>query len=66
MSTTDRSILLIRDQYPDLDIRLCFLSDGRLYKGSPTRYSAYCEKHGLRYAHKAHPRRLVEGRRHNP
>lgn len=47
--------LLIKDQYPDLDIRLCFLSDGRLYKGSPTRYSEYCERHGLRYCLKRIP-----------
>lgn len=47
--------LLLKDQHPDLDIRLCFLKDGRLYKGSPTRYSAYCEKHGLRYALKHIP-----------
>ena len=47
--------LLIKDQFPDLDIRLCFLSDGRLYKGSPTRYSEYCEKHGLRYSLKHIP-----------
>jgi hypothetical protein len=47
--------LLIKDQFPDLDIRLCFLSDGRLYKGSPTRYSEYCERHGLRYSLKHIP-----------
>lgn len=45
--------LLIRDQHPDIDIRFVFSNErSKLYKGSPTTYAAYCEKHGFQYAHK--------------
>lgn len=45
--------LLIKDQWPDLDIRFVFSNQkAKLYKGSPTTYAAYCEKHGWKYAHR--------------
>lgn len=48
--------LLIRAQYPDLDIRLVFSSSkSKLYKGSPTSYGDWCEKHGIVYADKLIP-----------
>lgn len=48
--------LLIREQYPDLDIRLVFSSSkSKLYKGSPTSYGDWCEKHGIVYADKLIP-----------
>jgi len=47
---------LIREQHPDLDIRLVFSNqNARLYKGSPTTYAAYCEKHGFKYANRTIP-----------
>ena len=48
--------LLIKEQYPDIDIRFVFSNqNAKLYKGSPTTYAAYCEKHGFQYAHKVIP-----------
>jgi len=48
--------LLIRDQHPDLDIRFVFSNcNAKLYKGSPTTYAAYCEKHGFVWAHRVIP-----------
>lgn len=48
--------LLLRAQYPDLDIRLVFSSSkSKLYKGSPTSYGAWCDKHGIQYADKLVP-----------
>mgnify|MGYP001338481566 CR=1 FL=1 len=45
--------ILIKDQWPDLDIRFVFSNQrAKLYKGSPTTYAAYCEKHGWKYAHR--------------
>lgn len=45
--------LLIKDQSPDLDIRFVFSNQrAKLYKGSPTTYAAYCDKHGWKYAHR--------------
>lgn len=48
--------LLIREQYPDLDIRLVFSSSrSKLYKESPTSYAEFCEKHGILFADKLIP-----------
>lgn len=48
--------LLIREQYPELDIRLVFSSSRtKIYKGSPTSYADFCEKHGIQFADKLIP-----------
>lgn len=48
--------LLIREQYPELDIRLVFSSSRtKIYKGSPTSYAEFCEKKGIRFADKLIP-----------
>ena len=48
--------LLIKEQFPELDIRFVFSNqNARLYKGSPTTYAMYCEKHGFRYASRLIP-----------
>lgn len=48
--------LLIQKQHPDLDIRFVFSNqNAKLYKGSPTSYASYCEKHNFRYANKVIP-----------
>ena len=46
----------IRKQHPELDIRLVFSNaQAKLYKGSKTRYSGWCEKHGFKWAHRVIP-----------
>lgn len=53
--------LLIKDQFPDLDIRFVFSNENaKLYKGSPTSYAMYCQKHGFQYAHKVIPEDWLE------
>lgn len=48
--------LLLREQHPELDIRLVFSnSKARLYKGSPTTYAAWCAKNGIKFADKRVP-----------
>jgi len=42
--------LLLRDQYPDEDIRFIFQYDNKISRTSKTRYSDWCEKHGFKYA----------------
>jgi hypothetical protein len=56
-ATADRAKhVLIKKQSPEIDIRFLFSNaQARLYKGSPTRYSDYCIKHGFRWAHKTIP-----------
>lgn len=45
--------LLIKEQYPHLDIRFVFSSSStKLYKGSKTTYADWCEKYGFKYANR--------------
>jgi len=55
--------LLIKEQHPDIDIRFVFSNcNQKLYKGSPTSYADWCEKHGFVYANKRIPEEwLKEG-----
>ena len=48
--------LLVREQHPEIDLRFVFSNaNAKLYKGSPTTYAQWCEKHGFLYAHKTIP-----------
>lgn len=48
--------LLIKQQYPELDIRFVFTNPNtRLSKTSKTTYADWCEKHGFLYAKGAIP-----------
>lgn len=43
--------LLIKEQYPDLDVRFVFSNaSSRLSKASSTTYAKWCDKHGFQYA----------------
>ncbi len=49
-SSADRTKMrLVKEQYPDLDIRMVFLSDNKINKNSKTRYSDWCEQHKFPY-----------------
>lgn len=51
-----RKHLLIREQHPELDIRLVFsCSRSKIYKGSSTSYAEFCEKNGIKFADKLIP-----------
>ena len=48
--------LLIKKQYPHLDIRFVFQNpNNKIYKGSKTTYADWCKKHGYKYATKLIP-----------
>ena len=48
--------LLIKQQHPEIDVRFVFSNArSKLYKGSPTTYGMYCDKHGFQYAQKLIP-----------
>ena len=57
LETSDRKKhLLIKKQYPHLDIRFVFSNPNtKLYKGSPTTYAKWCETNGFLYAKKFPP-----------
>jgi hypothetical protein len=49
--------LLVKQQHPDLDIRLLFQNAyNKIRKGSKTTYAMWCEKKGILYAHKQVPK----------
>lgn len=48
--------LLLKDQYPDLELRFVFSrSASKLYKGSKTTYADWCIKNGFKFADKLIP-----------
>ena len=48
--------ILIKEQYPELDIRFVFTnSNTKLYKGSPTSYRQWCLKFGFQFAERRIP-----------
>lgn len=48
--------LLIKDQYPHLDIRFVFSNaKAKIYKGSKTTLAEWCDKYGYKYATKEIP-----------
>ena len=64
--TADRQKhLLIKAQYPELDIRFVFSNPSqKLYKGSPTSYAAWCTKHGFKYATRFIPESWFKEKEH--
>lgn len=48
--------LFIKLQHPELDIRFVFSRAGdKIYKGSPTTYAQWCDKHGFKWASRVIP-----------
>lgn len=46
----DRTKLrMVKYYHPNKDIRLCFMRDNYLYKGSTTKYSDWCKTHNFKY-----------------
>jgi hypothetical protein len=43
-----RKMLRVKEAHPARDIRLCFMRDNKLYKGSKTTYTQWAAKHGFK------------------
>ena len=53
--------LLIKAQYPNLDIRFVFQnSKNKIRKGSKTTYADWCDKYGYKYSDKTIPKEWLE------
>ncbi len=49
--------LLIKEQHPELDVRLCFQNaSNKIRKNSKTTYAMWCEKKGIKYCDKTIPK----------
>ena len=58
--------LLVREQHPELDIRMVFQNArNKIRKGSDTTYANWCEKKGIKYADKTIPKSWLSQRRTN-
>ena len=54
--------LYIKKQRPDVDIRFIFInSRKKLYKGSPTTYAKWCDRHSFLYADNVIPKEWFDG-----
>lgn len=52
---------LLKDQYPDMDIRLLFNnSRNKIYKGAKSTYADWCNKVGFKYADKTIPQEWLD------
>ena len=53
--------ILLRKQYPELDLRFVFSnSKTRISKKSRTTYAMWCQKHGFKYADKFIPENWIK------
>ena len=61
-TTTDRGKhLLTKKQHPELDIRFLFMrANNKLYKGSKTTYSGWCERYGFKWCQGFLPREWLD------
>ena len=51
LTVADRKkLVLVKKQYPRMDLRLLFQFDNKLSPRSPTRYSVWATKHGFPWA----------------
>lgn len=56
-----QKMALIKEQHPDLDIRMVFTrSKSPIRKGSKTTYGMWCKKHGFPYADKLIPQEWLD------
>jgi|TARA_R110000824_G_scaffold158774_5_gene332836 hypothetical protein len=67
-TTADRKkMLLVIKQHPDLDIRMVFQRHtNKLFKGSLTTYSEWCNKKGIKWASKTVPKEWIKEPRKHP
>lgn len=56
-----QKMLLVIEQYPDIDFRIVFYNaNQKIKKGSKTSYAMWCDKHDIKWAHKSIPAEWLE------
>ena len=51
-----QKMLLVKEQYPEIDFRIVFYNaNQKIKKGSKTSYADWCDKHGIKWANKTIP-----------
>lgn len=46
--------------HPDVDVRFVFMRNNKIHKNSNTRYSDYCDKHGMKWCVGSIPREWLQ------
>lgn len=55
-----KKMLLLKEQYPDIDFRMVFYNaNQKIKKGSKTTYGMWCDKNGIKWAHKTIPHEWI-------
>lgn len=55
-----QKMLLLIEQYPDIDFRIVFYNaNQKIKKGSKTSYADWCDKHGIKWSHKILPQEWI-------
>lgn len=58
--------LLVKQQHPELDIRMVFSNSRcKIAKGAKTTYADFCNKHGIKFADKRIPKEWIDEARTN-
>lgn len=66
-SNDRKKMLLVIAQHPDKDIRMVFQRHtNKLFKGSKTTYSEWCEKHNIKWADKMIPIEWIKEKKKHP
>lgn len=56
-----QKMLLLIKQHPDVDFRMIFYNaNQKIKKGSKTSYADWCDKHGIKWAHRNIPREWLD------
>jgi hypothetical protein len=66
-SNDRKKMLLVISQHPGLDIRMVFQRHtNKLFKGSKTTYSEWCDKHNIKWADKTIPLEWIKESKKHP
>jgi hypothetical protein len=66
-SNDRKKMLLVISQHPDKDIRMVFQRHtNKLFKGSKTTYSEWCDKHNIKWADKTIPKEWIKETKKHP
>ena len=66
-SNDRKKMLLVIAQHPEKDIRMVFQRHtNKLFKGSKTTYSEWCEKHNIKWADKMIPIEWIKEKKKHP
>lgn len=49
-SENRRTLLLVKQQLPDVEVRMLFMRNNKIHKNNPKLYGDWCNEHGIKWA----------------